>query len=126
VKRAPSRPKAGTGTVPKYLARLDPDKRSALERVRRIIRAAAPRAEEHISHHLPAYRLDGRSLIWFGAAAGHCALYGIPGGFERELARFDTSGRGTVRFRPDAPLPAALVRKIVEARVAHIAAARRR
>ncbi len=110
-------------TIDDYLAVLSDDKRAALERLRRTIRAAAPGAEECISYQLPAFRLDGRFLLAFGAAAKHCAFY--PGtvveGFKDDLADYDTS-KGTIRFQPNRPLPAALVRKLVKARIAKSAA----
>ena len=106
-------------TIDAYLATLDADKRAALERLRRDIRRAAPKAEECISYQVPAFRLNGRMLVAFGAAANHCAFY--PGAFpiethKKELASYDTS-RGTVRFPAESPLPAALVRKLVKARI---------
>ena len=119
------KPKAKPGTIDEYLASLSSDKRAALERLRKIIRAAAPGAEECISYQIPAFRLDGRGLVWFGAAANHCAIYGVVGADKGGLEDYDTSGRGTIRFRPDKPLPAALVRKLVKARIAKNAARRR-
>lgn len=106
-------------TVDEYLAALPDDKRAALERLRRQIRAAAPRAEECISYGVPAFRLDGRMLVWLAAAANHCSFFpgGIVGRFEDELEGFSTS-KGTIRFRPGKPIPAVLVRKIVKACVA--------
>ena len=108
-------------TIDDYLAPLDDDQRAALERLRKIIKAAAPRAEECISYQIPAFRLDGRLLVAFGAAAKHCAFYPMSSktiaAHEKELAGFDTS-KGTIRFQPDKPLPAALVRKLVKARIA--------
>src|SRR3954469_10695059 len=82
-----------SSTVEEYLAELSPDNRSALERLRRNIRAAAPRAEECISYGIPAFRLDGRVLVWYGAAAKHCAFYpgGVVGELADELAGWDTS-----------------------------------
>lgn len=106
-------------TIDEYLAAVSGDKRVALQRLRKTIRAVAPRAEECISYQLPAFRLDGRMLVWFGAAANHCSLYpgALPAEFEKELAAYDTS-KGTIRFQPDRPLPASLVRKLVRARIA--------
>ena len=114
--RPKSRPRSKT--VDGYLAALDGDKRAALEKLRRSIRAAAPRAEECISYGLPAFRLDGRMLVWFGAASGHCAFYpgGIVQAYADELAGYGTS-KGTIRFAPDDPLPSVLVRKLVKARI---------
>ena len=106
-------------TIDEYLAGLSRDKREALQRVRKTVQAAAADAEERISYGIPSFRLHGKGLIWFGAAANHCAIYGVDG---REAARmgYDTSGRGTIRFSPESPLPAALLRKLVRARVAKI------
>ena len=115
------------GTIDGYLAALTREKRAALQKLRRSIRAAAPRAEECISYGIPAFRLDGKLLVWFAAAAHHCSFF--PGAviedFEKELAGYDTS-KGTVRFSPDAPLPAGLVRTLVKARAGRIAATGRR
>jgi uncharacterized protein YdhG (YjbR/CyaY superfamily) len=112
-------PPAKAKTVDGYLAVLSADKRAALERLRKAIHAAAPDAEECISYQMPAFRLDGKMLVWFGATAKHCAFY--PGAvveqFENELKDYDTA-KGTIRFQPDHPLPAPLVRKIVRARIA--------
>ena len=84
----------------------------------------APEAEECISYQLPAFRLNGKMLVAFGAATNHCAFY--PGSFpveapKDELKAYDTS-KGTIRFQADSPLPAALVRKLVKTRIAEHAA----
>jgi uncharacterized protein YdhG (YjbR/CyaY superfamily) len=106
-------------TVDEYLAALKPDQRAALERLRKQIRAAAPEAEECISYRLPAFRLNGM-LVAFGASATHCAFYPMSSStvanYRDELAGYETS-KGTIRFQPDKPLPAALVRKLVKARI---------
>lgn len=62
-------------TIDEYLARLSDEKRAALQKLRRAIKAAAPKAEECISYQIPAFRLGGRMLVAFGAAANHCAFY---------------------------------------------------
>lgn len=106
-------------TIDEYLAPLSADKRAALERLRKDIHAAAPEAEECISYQMPAFRLHGKMLVWFGATANHCAFY--PGtvvdDMKDELVEYDIS-KGTIRFHPDEPLPAGLVQKLVEARIA--------
>jgi uncharacterized protein YdhG (YjbR/CyaY superfamily) len=117
--------KAKPKTVDEYLAALSDDQRAALERLRRIIRAAVPRAEECISYQLPAFRLDGKFFLWFGAAANHCAIYGVVGAHKDALKGYDTSGKGTVRFQAKKPLPATLVRKLLKARIAKNAAQQR-
>ena len=119
-----ARSKQKPATIDEYLAALSAEKRAALQRLRRIIQAAAPRAEECISYQLPAFRVDGRCFIYFGAAAEHCAIYGAVGPPLAELKDYDTS-KGTIRFRPDRPLPAALVRKLVKARLDRQAATSR-
>jgi uncharacterized protein YdhG (YjbR/CyaY superfamily) len=106
-------------TIDAYLARLSPDKRAALERLRKLIRAAVPRAEECIAYDMPSFRLDGQWLVGIAAAAKHCAIYGVTVD-AAVAARYDTSGRGTLRFQPDDPLPAALVRKLIKARQARL------
>jgi uncharacterized protein YdhG (YjbR/CyaY superfamily) len=120
------KPKIKAKTIDEYLAGLELDKRAALENLRRTVRAAAPRAEECISYQLPAFRLDGKMLVWFGATANHCAFY--PGGLveahKDELKGYDTS-KGTIRFQADKPLRATLIRKLVKARIAKNAVPRR-
>jgi uncharacterized protein YdhG (YjbR/CyaY superfamily) len=107
-------------TVDGYLRTLSADKRAALQKLRKAIHAAAPRAEECISYQIPAFRLDGRMLVWFGAASQHCSFF--PGAhpiaaLKQDLRAYKTS-KGTIRFPPDKPLPAALVRKLIKARLA--------
>lgn len=111
-------------TIDEYLAPLSPEKRAALEKLRRAIKAAAPKAEEGISYQIPAFRLNGKLLVAFGAAAKHCAFY--PGSHpvevhKNELKAYDTS-KGTIRFPVDSALPATLVRKLVKTRMAEHAA----
>jgi len=107
-------------TIDEYLDALTSGKRSALERLRKIIHAAAPGAEERISYQIPAFRLHGKWLVYLGAGANHCAIYGLRETRKGELKDYDTSGKGTIRFQPDKPLPATLVRKLLKARIAAI------
>lgn len=107
-------------TIDEYLAPLSNEKRAALEKLRRAIQAAAPKAVECITYQVPAFRLDGKMLVAFGAAANHCSFY--PGALpvkvhQDELKDYDTS-KGTIRFPTDHPLPVALVRKLVKTRIA--------
>jgi uncharacterized protein YdhG (YjbR/CyaY superfamily) len=101
------------------LATLDPQPRAALQRLRRIIRATVPKAEECISYQLPTFRLNGRMLVWYGAATKHCSFF--PGAYPIALCRADLKGfdtsKGTVRFTLERPLPAQLIRKLVRTRV---------
>ena len=115
----PKSPAAKPQTIDEYLKPLSKEKRDALQNLRKAIQAAAPKAEECISYDLPAFCVNGKFLVAFGAARDHCAFY--PGsvlqGFKDELKNYDTS-KGTIRFAPEKPLPATLVRKLVKARVA--------
>ncbi len=101
-----------------YLAAVTEDKRAALQKLRKAIKTAAPKAEECISYQLPAFRLNRRFLVAYGAATNHCAFY--PGStvkaLKDELKGYDTS-KGTIRFPASKPLPAALVRKLVRLRI---------
>ncbi len=107
-------------SIDAYLEQLKPDQRAALEKLRRTIKAVAPDAEECISYQICAFRQNGM-LVGFGASAKHSALYLMSGttvaAHGALLKGYDTS-KGTIRFTPDKPLPAALVRKLVKARLA--------
>ncbi len=111
----------GPKTIDEYLAALSDDQRAALEKLRKAIQAAAPKAEECISYGMPSFRLDGKTLMAFRAAPNHCALHPMSGStvaaHKDDLKDYDTS-KGTIRFQPNKPLTAALVRKLVKARIA--------
>jgi uncharacterized protein YdhG (YjbR/CyaY superfamily) len=116
-------------TIDEYLAGVGNEQREALKRLRRTIKSAAPRAEECISYQLPAFRLDGRMLVAFAAWSKHCALYPMSAAWlaahGEEFGAYELS-KGTIRFQPSRPLPAALVRKLVRARMAENAERRKR
>ena len=120
------RSKPGTRTptsIDEYLAGVSDEKRAALQQLRKTILGVIPKAEECISYQMPAFRHEGRVLVYFAAAANHCAFY--PGGmvneFKDDLEGYETS-KGTIRFQPERPIPASLVRRIVKARMAQNAA----
>jgi uncharacterized protein YdhG (YjbR/CyaY superfamily) len=106
-------------TFDEYLAALEPEKRAALQKLRKTIRTTVPKAEECISYGVPAFRLNGRFLVALAAASNHCSFY--PGTavqiLKADLKGFET-GKGTIRFQPNKPLPSSLVRKLVKARLA--------
>jgi uncharacterized protein YdhG (YjbR/CyaY superfamily) len=103
------------------LATQPDDVREALERLRRTIRAAAPEAVEAIAYGVPAFRYRGGPLVSFGAGRSHCSFYvqspAVMQAHAAELGDFRTS-TGTVHFQPDRPIPAALVTRLVKARMA--------
>lgn len=112
-------PKKATNTD-EYLKQLPSDQRKALETLRKQILAAAPGTEEHFGYGLPAFKYNGHPLVYMGAAKNHVALYGsVPVGFKDRLKDFTVS-KGTIQFTPVKPLPAALVKDIVKAKVAEI------
>lgn len=110
-------------TVDEYLNALDDEKRRALEALRETVKNAAPGAEEGFAYGVPGFRYKGKVLVTFAAFKGHCGLYpmspDVIEAFEGELKDYSTA-KGTIRFQPDKPLPAALVRKIVKARITEI------
>jgi uncharacterized protein YdhG (YjbR/CyaY superfamily) len=107
-------------SVEEYLASVPDDARMALESLRRTIRSVVPDAEEVISYGIPTFRQQG-GLVAFGAAKGHCGFYvmstAVMEAHRGEMEGFSTA-KGTVRFTPDKPLPEALVKKLVLARIA--------
>jgi len=108
-------------TIDEYLSRANPEQRAVLEKLRQTIHSIAPTVEEVISYGLAGFKLNGRPLVYFGAWANHCAFYpassALAKRFQGQLKGFETS-KGTIRFSPDKPLPTALVKKLVKARIA--------
>lgn len=121
---------AGAGEVDAYLSGVEPAKRAALATLRAQLHAAAPGSEEVMRYGMPHLRRDGMMVAAFAAAKNHCGLYPCSAAtvetFKADLADFTTS-KGAIRFTPDHPIPEALVRRLVEARLsenAQIAAER--
>ncbi len=112
----PAKPK----NIDEYLAALPDQQRLPLEKLRKTIKSAAPEAEESISYGLAAFRQNGM-LVGFGASTNHLGFYLMSGStlkaYEDDLQGYDLS-KGTIRFQPEKPLPVALVRKLVKARLA--------
>ena len=104
-----------------YLAAVPEPARGTLNKIRAAIRAAAPaEATEAIGYGMPTFRYKG-ALVGFAAFSHHCSFFPMSGSvieaFQSELKEYETS-KGTIRFPVDKPLPAALVKKLVKARVA--------
>ena len=107
-------------TIDEYLAGVPDDKRAALERLRQQVYAAAPDATEAISYGMPAFKLDGRFFVGFGAAKDYCSFYVGRAplvALATELAGYRL-WKGTINFQPDHPLPEELVTKLVRLRLA--------
>ena len=106
--------------VDEYLSLLPEDSRAALEKLRRTIKSVVPDAVEVISYQIPTFKYQGRMLVSYAAFSEHCSFF--PGArpieiHRNELKAYQTS-KGTIRFPIDKPLPAALVKKLVKARIA--------
>jgi len=103
-----------------YLALLPAEQQKALQKLREQIMAAAPKAVEYFGYGLPGFKYNDHPLVYLGAAKKHVALYGmIPPGFGEKLKDFTVS-KGTIQFTPEKPLPAAVVKAIVKAKMAEI------
>jgi uncharacterized protein YdhG (YjbR/CyaY superfamily) len=127
-RRSAARGKGAPKNVDEYLAGVPEPARSTLSKVRAAIRSAVPpEATETISYRIPAFKYKG-VLVWFAAFSDHCSLFptaSVIEAFKNELKGFSTS-KGTIQFPADKPLPAALVKKMVKARVAQIESKKRR
>jgi uncharacterized protein YdhG (YjbR/CyaY superfamily) len=128
-KPGPSAPGAALSPVDEYLAGVPEPAHGTLQKIRAMIRAAAPpEATEAISYGIPAFRCQG-ALVGYAAFKDHCSFFPMSAAlieqFKSDLKKYSTS-TGTIRFPLDKPLPKALVTKIVKARVAQNASKKRR
>jgi uncharacterized protein YdhG (YjbR/CyaY superfamily) len=118
-------PKSAIPTVASYIAEKPPAARRALKAIRAALRKAVPGAEEVISYGIPALKKDGRIIVFFAAWKEHCALYPVTGkliaAFKDELAPYELSHKGTVRFPLDQPVPAGLIGRIAKYRADELA-----
>ena len=114
----------GAKAVAAYLAALPKESRTALQKLRREIKAAAPKAVELIAWGMPAFR-QGRLLVGYAAFKEHCSFFPMSAEVIRRhaagLRKYETT-KGSIHFSASKPLPAALVRRLVKARIAEIAA----
>jgi uncharacterized protein YdhG (YjbR/CyaY superfamily) len=108
-------------SIDEYLAGVSGEQRAALQKLRKTIKAVVPKAEECINYGVAAFRLDGKVLVGFGAAKNHCTFFPMSGrtvhDHKDDLKEYETS-KGAIRFQPGNPLPVALVRKLIKARIA--------
>jgi len=112
-------------SVEEYLAACGPDQRAALERLRATIRAVVPEATEVISYQIPTFRANGHMVVSYAAFKDHLSLFplsrAVVADLTEDLGPY-LSGKSTIRFQTNEPIPDFLVEKIVRARLAENAA----
>ncbi len=127
-RRSPAKRSGAPKNATEYLARVPQPARRALSKMRAAIRSVVPpQAVETISYGIPAFKHKG-VLVWFAAFSKHCSLFptaAVINAFKKELKGFPTT-KGTIQFPLDKPLPIALIKKIVRARVAQLESKRPR
>lgn len=116
-----------TTDIDAFLAGIPDEARTALEDLRKTIRAVVPDATEKIGYGIPAFYYQGRPLVSYGAATNHCSFYvqspAVMDAFADDLESYDTA-KGTIRFAANEPLPSELVEKLVRARMGETDAAK--
>ena len=105
--------------VDKYISTFDQRTQTILNKLRKLIKTKAPQAEEKMAYGMPAYKTEGRPLVYFAAYKNHIGFYATPTGhkqFEKQLSKYK-QGKGSVQFPLDEPMPYDLIEKIVRFRV---------
>jgi len=112
-------------SVNEYIAAQPKDARAVLKRVRSAIRKAVPQAEEVISYQIPAYKLNGRTMIYFAGWKQHYSLYPstapLVSVFKDELAPYEVNNKGTIRFPLSEPVPVRLIEALAKFRAKEVA-----
>ena len=109
-------------TVDAYIKALKEPHKSMIQKMRETIQAAVPDAIEGIDYGMPAFKLDGRPLGYFGAFKKHCSYFPVGGAVVDKMPETDPwrTSKGTMQFTADNPIPDKIVKKIVKARAAQI------
>jgi len=105
-------------SVDEYISGFPSDKQKIMESVRSVIRKSVPDVEETISYNMPAYKLNGKYLVYFAGYDKHIGFYPLPSGMEEFKSEFSNykTGKGSIQFPIDEPMPLELIKKIVEFR----------
>jgi uncharacterized protein YdhG (YjbR/CyaY superfamily) len=112
-------PKGQSKSIDEYIDKFPAAVQEKLQTIRQVIRDEAPEAVETISYQMPAFKLNSKMLIYFAAWATHIALYPVTAAMEASIEELPTyrTGKGTLQFPLDQPLPLPLIRRIVAVRV---------
>jgi uncharacterized protein YdhG (YjbR/CyaY superfamily) len=106
--------------IDEYIAGFQADTQENLQQVRAVIKQLVPEAVESISYGMPAFTLNNRYLVYFAGYKKHISIYPVPPGnivFEKDFAAYKTSGKGTIQFALEKPIPVELLKKVVVYRV---------
>jgi uncharacterized protein YdhG (YjbR/CyaY superfamily) len=106
-------------TVDEYIETFPQEIQTILNQIRQIVKNNAPQAEESISYMMPAYKTDGKPLVYFAAMKNHIGFYATPDGnvaFQKELANYK-QGKGSIQFQLNEPMPYDLIAGIVKFKV---------
>ena len=104
-------------TIDQYISTFPTDVQLRMEKIRSVFHKAIPGIEERISYAIPAFFLDGKYLLYFAGYKKHIGMYPVPAGIptlEKDYAPYKTSGKGTIQFPHDKPLPLDLITKIIK------------
>lgn len=107
-------------TIDEYIESFPKEVQAILQQIRKTVKQAAPGAEEKISYGMPTFTLDGHHLVYFAGYRKHIGLYPVPTGakeFEKEFSKYKTSGKGSIQFPLDEPMPLGLIARIVKYRI---------
>lgn len=113
----------GSSGVDEYLARLPPDQHAALDRLRAQLRGLLPEAVEAISYGMPTFKIGDRAVVWYAGWKAHCSIYPLTDSFllsHADRLKGFRRTKGSLHFRPDAPIPEELVEELVRARLADL------
>ena len=117
--------KTKSTSVAEYIESQPPNARAVLRKVRAAMRKALPSAEEVISYQIPAYRLNGRVVIYFAGWREHYSIYPaqrrLVAAFKERLAPYEVNNKGTIRFPLSEPVPARLIQDIARFRAKEVA-----
>lgn len=106
-------------TIDEYIQTFPKDTAAKLKTIREVVKKLAPKALEAISYQMPAFKLNGKNLVYFAGWKNHIGFYALPSGtkaFKEELAAYKIA-KGSIQFPLDKPLPLPLIRKIVKYRI---------